>query len=62
MADPRVEQAVGEVDQEIDEDAPVAAAPLPPGRTLAARLMRNPVVAIGAGFLLLMASGRTGCR
>ena len=35
--------------------APVAAAPLPPGRTLAARLMRNPVVAIGAGFLLLMA-------
>ncbi|KTS19371.1 peptide ABC transporter permease [Methylobacterium indicum] len=35
--------------------APAAAAPLPPGRTLAARLVRNPVVAIGAGFLLLMA-------
>ncbi|KMO23197.1 peptide ABC transporter permease [Methylobacterium indicum] len=28
---------------------------MPPGRTLAARLVRNPVVAIGAGFLLLMA-------
>lgn len=35
--------------------APAVAAPLPPGRSLAARLLRNPVVALGAGFLLLMA-------
>ncbi|SFU34264.1 peptide/nickel transport system permease protein [Methylobacterium sp. 174MFSha1.1] len=34
--------------------APSAALP-PPGRSLAARLLRNPVVALGAGFLLLMA-------
>ncbi|MET7247362.1 ABC transporter permease [Methylobacterium sp. EM32] len=34
--------------------APAVAA-LPPPRTLAARLLRNPVVALGAGFLLLMA-------
>ncbi|MFE1597311.1 ABC transporter permease [Methylobacterium sp. ID0610] len=35
--------------------APVAAEPSPPARTLLARLICNPVVALGAGFLLLMA-------